>query len=181
MFDRLERAVERGRDLGASYVELRGEDGFLEFLQMDDGRVNALTQRIERGVAIRVLADGAWGFVSTGKLDGLDGAVKEAYSMAKAAARTRKDKISLADVKAYEEVIELKVDRDPRDVPIEEKIAYMQDMTKAIRDYDERITAVTVKVRTASGSKYLVTSDGARIRSPIMPVSYTHLTLPTKA
>nr|MQY82188.1 TldD/PmbA family protein [archaeon] len=60
MFDRLERAVERGRELGASYVELRGEDGFMEFLQMDDGRVNALTQRLERGVAIRVLADGAW-------------------------------------------------------------------------------------------------------------------------
>jgi TldD protein len=177
MFERLERAVERGRDLGASYVELRGEDGFLEFLQMDDGRVNALTQRIERGVAIRVLADGAWGFVSTGKVDDLDGAVKEAYSMAKAAARTRKDRISLADVKAYQEVIELKVDRDPRDVPIEEKIAYMEDMTKAIRDYDERITAVTVKVRTASGSKYLVTSDGARIRSPIMLVwSYPWVT-----
>ena len=177
MFDRLERAVERGRELGASYVELRGEDGFMEFLQMDDGRVNALTQRIERGVAIRVLADGAWGFVSTGKLDDLDGAVKEAYSMAKAAARTRKDKISLASVKTYEEVIELKVERDPRDVPIEEKIAYMQDMTKAIRDYDERITAVTVKVRTASGSKYLATSDGARIRSPIMLVwSYPWVT-----
>ena len=177
MFDRLERAVETGRDLGASYVELRGEDGFLEFLQMDDGRMNALTQRIERGVAIRVLVDGAWGFVSTGDLDSLDGAVKEAYSMARAAARTRKDRISLADVKAYQEVIELKVEKDPRNVPIEEKIAYMQDMTEAIRRYDERITAVTVKVRTASGCKYLVTSDGARIRSPIMLVwSYPWVT-----
>ncbi len=83
MFDVLERAVERGQDLGASYVELRGESGFIEYIQMDDERVNALTQRIEQGVAVRVLADGAWGFVSTGELDSLGQAVEDAYSMAR--------------------------------------------------------------------------------------------------
>ena len=71
MFDILEKAIDKGLDLGASYVELRGESGFVEYLQMDDDRVNALTQRIEQGVAIRVLAEGAWGFVSTGNLASL--------------------------------------------------------------------------------------------------------------
>lgn len=170
MFDILERSVETGRELGAAYVELRGESGFVEYIQMDDGRVNALTQRIERGVAMRVLADGAWGFVSTGDLDALDQAVGDAFSMARAAARTRKEPIQLAETKAYEDIVDIKVERDPRHVPIEEKIRYMHDMTKVIRDYDPRITAVTVKVRTASGRKYLVTSEGARIQSRNMLV-----------
>ncbi|MFW9802254.1 MAG: TldD/PmbA family protein [Candidatus Thorarchaeota archaeon] len=170
LFDKLESAVEQGIGLGASYVELRGESGFIEYIQMDDSRVSALTQRIEQGVAIRVLADGAWGFVTTGDLDSLDKAVKDACSMAKAAAVTRREPIELAETKSYKDTVELKVKRDPRHVPVEEKIKYMQDMTNAILDYDTRMTAVTVSVRTASGKKYLLTSDGTKIQSPTMLV-----------
>jgi len=165
MFDILDKALEVGRDLGATYVELRGETGFIEYIQMDDLRVNALTQRIERGVAIRVLMDGAWGFVSTGNMDALDQAVRDAFTMARAAAKTRSDPIQLAETKPHEDTIDIKVKRDPRQVPIEEKIKYMRDLTKVVQDFDRRMVAVTVKVRTASGTKYLVTSDGTRIQS----------------
>jgi len=159
--------METSRSLGADYIELRGESGFIEYIQMDDGRVNALTQRIEQGVAIRVLADGAWGFVSTGNVDTLDQSITDAFKMAKAAAPTRHEPIKLAEIKAHEDVVKAKVKRDPRHVPIEEKIKYMSDMTKGIKDFDERITATTIKVRTASGKKHLVTSHGTRIESPI--------------
>jgi len=170
LFEILETALESGRNLGATYIELRGESGFVEYLQMEDGRVNALAQRLERGVAIRVLADGAWGFVSTGDIDSLDTAVENAYKMAKAAAKTRREPIELAEVKSHEEIVKVSVKRDPRHVPIEEKIKYMDDMTKYIRGYDERITAVTVKIRTASGKKQIVTSAGTRIEVPVMLV-----------
>jgi TldD protein len=177
LYDRLEKAVEKGQDLGASYVELRGESGFIEYIQMDDFRVNALTQRIEQGVAVRVLADGAWGFVSTGDVGSLAGAVEDAFKMAKAAARSRKEPIQLSELKAQQDVETVNVERDPRHVPIEEKIGYMESMTKVIKGYDPRVTAVTVKVRTASGRKYLVTSDGSRIQSDVMLVwSYPWVT-----
>jgi TldD protein len=177
LFDILEKAVDKGRDLGATYVELRGENGFVEFIQMDDSRITALTQRIERGVAIRVLADGAWGFVSTGNLDMLETGVSDAVSMARAAAKTRREPIKLAEVKAYEDKEKIKVEKDPRHVPIEEKIQYMNDMTKIVHDYDERISNVTVKIRTASGEKFLVTSEGSKIQTPIMLVwSYPWIT-----
>jgi TldD protein len=166
LFDVFEKAIEKSRDLGASYVELRGESGFVEYIQMDDSRIAALTQRLERGVAIRALADGAWGFVTTGNLDGLDKGVSDAVAMARAAARSRKNPIELADTRVYEDVIKNRIVRDPSHVPIEEKIQYMNEMTKVIRDYDPRITAVTVKIRSASGTKYLVTSEGTRIQSP---------------
>ena len=136
LFDVLEKAIEKSRDLGASYIEARGESGFIEYIQMDDSRINALTQRIERGVAIRALVDGAWGFVTTGDIDNLDKAVSDAISMAKAAAPSRREPIELAEVKTYEDVIKAKPERNPRHVPIEEKIKYMTDMTKVIRDYD---------------------------------------------
>ncbi|MCK5390509.1 MAG: TldD/PmbA family protein, partial [Candidatus Thorarchaeota archaeon] len=170
MFDVLEKAIEKSHDLGASYVEVRGESGFIEYIQMDDSRITALTQRIERGVAVRALVDGAWGFVTTGDIDNLDKAVSDAISMAKTAAPSRREPIELAEVKTYEEVIKASPEKDPRHVPIEEKIKYMNEMTKVIRDYDSRITAVTVKIRTASGLKYLVTSEGTKIQSPSLLV-----------
>jgi TldD protein len=177
MFDILEKAVEKGQTLGASYVELRGESGFVEYLQMEDERVNALTQRIEQGVAIRILADGAWGFVSTGNLDSLSNAIEDAYSMAKSAAKTRKEPIELAEIDVHQDVVRLKVERDPKNVSIEEKIDYMKEMTSVIREFDPRITAITIKVRTASGVKYLLTSDGTCIQSDeILVWSYPWVT-----
>ncbi|MGY5863030.1 MAG: TldD/PmbA family protein [Candidatus Thorarchaeota archaeon] len=177
MFDILDKAVNKGRDLGATYVEVRGENGFVEYIQMDDSRITALTQRIERGVAIRVLADGAWGFVSTGNLEMLETSVSDAVSMAKAAAKTRREPITLAEVKAYDDKETIKVEKDPRHVPIEEKIEYMNDMTKIAHDYDVRISNVTVKIRTASGEKFLVTSEGTKIQTPVMLVwSYPWIT-----
>ncbi|MHA1772371.1 MAG: TldD/PmbA family protein [Candidatus Thorarchaeota archaeon] len=167
MFDKLEKALEHGHDLGATYVELRAEDGFIEYLQMDDGRINALTQRIERGVAIRALVNGAWGFVSTGDLEQLPDAVVSACKMARAAAATRKEPITIADVKTYEEVVKSEARIDPRHVSVEEKVGYMRDVTQTIQDYDERVAAVTLKVRTASGTKYIVTSEGTRLQMPI--------------
>jgi TldD protein len=177
LFDILEKAVDRGRDLGATYVELRGEKGHVEYIQMDDSRITALTQRIEQGVAIRVLADGAWGFVSTGNLEMLETGVSDAVSMAKAAAKTRREPIKLAEVKAYEAKEEIQVKKDPRHVPIEEKIEYMNEMTKVAREHDERISNVTVKIRTASGEKFLMTSEGTKIQTPVMLVwSYPWIT-----
>ena len=170
MIDKLEKAVASGKDYGASYIEIRGETGFIEYIQMDDSKVTALTQRIEQGAAIRVLADGAWGFVSTGDFNSLETAVKNATSIAKAAAKTRREPIRLADIEPHQKVIKANPQRDPRHVPIEEKIKYMSDMTKVISNYDQRITAVTVKIRTASGQKYVVTSDGTRIEAPSLLV-----------
>ena len=170
MFDVLVNAVDSGRDLGATYVEVRGEKSFLEFIQMDDYKVTALTQRIEQGAAIRVLADGAWGFVSTGNLDQLNEAVQNATALAKAAAKTRREAIELAEAKAYEDKTTIKVEKDPRYVPIEEKIQYMTDLTKNTLDYDPSISTATSKINTASGEKYLVTSEGTRVQSPAMLV-----------
>jgi len=177
IFDVMEKALWHGRELGATYIELRGETGFAEYIQMEDERVNALVQRMERGVAIRALADGAWGFVSTVNLHSLDEAVEDAINMAKAAAQARRSPIVLAEVKSHRETYSIKVERDPRHVPIEEKIKYMKEMTKVIRDYDDRISAITVKVRTASGQKYLVTSDGTRVQQDFVLVwSYPWVT-----
>ena len=43
-------------------------------------------------------------------------------------------------------------------------------MNKATFSFDERMSASTIKLYTASGDKFLVTSEGTKVQSPIMLV-----------
>jgi TldD protein len=167
MFEVFETALSRCDNQGASYIELRGESGFQEYIQMDDEKISALTQRIEKGVAVRTLVDGAWGFVSTSNLKKLREVIEEASKMAKVTAKNRRDPVKIANTRIYEDRVESKVEQDPRNIPISDKIGYLKRIHKIIKDFDERIKAVTIKLRTASGKKYLLTSEGAKIESPV--------------
>jgi len=167
MFEVFETVLGRCSNLGASYIELRGESGFQEYIQMDDEKISALTQRIEKGVAVRALVDGAWGFVSTSSLNKLDEAIEDAFKMAKVVAKNRREPVKIADTRIYKDSIESRAKEDPRNVPISDKIGYLKNIHRIIRDFDERIKAVTVKLRTASGVKYLLTSEGTKIESPV--------------
>ena len=84
LIEKLQKAAEYGDKLGATYVELRAESVNRSNTQYDDGRVRSISQRIEEGVAIRILAEGTWGFVTSNDLspDGLQSSVKDAYSLA---------------------------------------------------------------------------------------------------
>ncbi len=163
LFDVLEKAIEKSRDLGASYIEVRGESGFIEYIQMDDSRITALTQRLERGVAVRALVDGAWGFVTTGDIDNLDKAVSDAISMAKTAAPSRREPIELADVKTFEEVIKANPEKDPRHVPIEEKIKYMisnyYGLIREIDDWIGKILDTLKEIGEEENTLVIFTSD----------------------
>jgi TldD protein len=55
------RALEK---YGAEYAEMRAQNISRTTFTMKEGRVEAARQGIENGVAIRGLANGAWGFSS---------------------------------------------------------------------------------------------------------------------
>src|SRR4030066_920241 len=89
-----EAAVQK---FGAEYAEARAQSLSKTMLTVKEGRVEAAKQGIENGVALRVLANGAWGFASVGSLNPeiLTSAVSEACKMAKAASLRLKTPIAL--------------------------------------------------------------------------------------
>ena len=165
MLDVLEKAAEYGSGLGADYVELRVEAMNRCNIQFDDGRVRSISQRREEGAGIRVLAGGAWGFVSTSdlSLNRLKEAVRDAYSLAVSAGKARRDPIQLAEVKPVEDRVELHFQRDPSQVDPQDKIEYAERLWTEVRRLDPRMSAITVRLRDASGTKYIVTSEGTRL------------------
>jgi len=163
--DTLTKSVDYGRSLGAEYVEVRAQHLFKTLLTTKDGRVEGAKEGIEGGAGVRVLANGAWGFVSLGKLDSklLTEAAGEAVRLAKAASLRVKKPVKLADVKAVEDRVVATPRKSPQDVSMEEKIDNALAMDKTIFGYDSRIRSCTISYLDVTGTNYFVNSDGACI------------------
>lgn len=150
---------------GAEYAEARAQKLFKTMLTLKEGRVEAAKQGIESGVALRVLVNGAWGFASVGSLniEALTEAVSDACRMAKATCSRLKNPIKLAEVKAIEDKVVAKPQKDPSEIPIEDKINTTLAINNAILGYDKRVKSCTIDYLDLTGTNYFVNSEGAYI------------------
>ena len=162
MKDDLIKAVDYGQKLGANYVEVRAQKLFKTLLTTKDGRVEAAKEGIENGAGIRVLAKGAWGFVTLGTLDPklLKQAVEEAFKMAKAASFKVKTPVKLVETKAVEDRVVAKPRKDPKEISIKEKINVALTIDKTIFNYDRRVKSCTVDYLDLTGMNYFINSNG---------------------
>jgi TldD protein len=163
--DTFAKAVDFGRSLGAEYVEVRAQTLFKTLLTTKDGAVEGAKEGKECGAGVRALVNGAWGFVSLGKLESklLKEAVEDAVRLAKAASLRVKEPVRLADVKTVEAKIFASSKRSPQSVSMEEKIGCALAMDKAVFGYDSRVKSCTISYLDVTGTNYFVNSDGAAI------------------
>ncbi len=163
--DFLIKSVDYGKNLGAQYVEIRAQQLFKTLLTTKDGTVEGAKEGIEQGAGVRVLFNGAWGFVSLGNIEPnlLTNAVLDALNLAKAASLKVKSPIKLADVKKVQKIITAQPKRNPWDVSIEEKIDNVLRIDKTALNHDNRIKSCTVNYVDITGKNYFVNSDGTYI------------------
>jgi TldD protein len=162
----LKKSVDYGRSLGAEYVEVRAQNLFKTLLTTKDGTVEGAKEGTESGAGVRVLVNGAWGFMSLGKLEPklLTEAVDEAVRLAKAASLRVKSAVKLAEVKSVEDRVVIKPKKSPQNVSMGEKIGVALAMDKTVFGYDKRIRSCTVNYLDVTGTSYFVNSDGALIQ-----------------
>jgi TldD protein len=159
------KTVDYGRNLGAEYVEVRAQKLFKTLLTIKDGTVESAKDGTEAGVAIRVLFDGAWGFVSVGKMDPklLIEAVGDAVRLAKAVSLKVKLPVELAEVQTVVDKIVSKPKKDPRDISLEQKIDNALAIDKTVFDYNSQIKSCTISYLDLTGTNYFVNSEGTCI------------------
>ncbi len=66
--EHVQRALDTAVARGAGYADVRVVDLVVEGLVVKNGAVEALTRRESRGIGVRALVDGAWGFAGTADL-----------------------------------------------------------------------------------------------------------------
>jgi TldD protein len=170
--DLLRYALEEAGRLGAGYAEARYQKDVEETVVLKNGSPEIAARSVDEGINVRVLVDGALGFSSTPFLtrSSIREAVKSAFSMARAASRLIKDKITLSG----EEMSRARVEVKPRvrfdAVDLDAKIELLKEVDSSILEAAEEQglkAARFLEVGRRDLEKWAVNSDGADVLTRI--------------
>ncbi|MFX0093199.1 MAG: metallopeptidase TldD-related protein [Candidatus Hodarchaeota archaeon] len=150
--------------MGANFVELRSQAIERTTINLREGMGKAI-HGVDVGTAIRVLVDGAWGFVSIAstKLDNLKQGVRNACSLAKVASTFVREPIELYPVDPLEDTFKLKMREDPRETPTANKKENFVNFHNSLVKTDERIRSSTISYADITGIQYYQNSDDVQI------------------
>ena len=166
---RLQQAVDIAAARGASYADARYIERESETVTITDGQLEGTARDADRGVGIRVIANGAWGFAASDRATSAEqllSLVVEATRRAEASASVQRRGVTLVPQVRQRGEYRTPVRRDPFGVPLAERVALL-------READGILATPNAKVRRASVVAYrtrkrLVTSQGTDVRQEIV-------------
>ncbi|HEY3177139.1 MAG TPA: TldD/PmbA family protein [Candidatus Polarisedimenticolia bacterium] len=142
-------ALERARKAGAGYADVRINRYRSQVVSLRSqpdfatGKLNhvpAVSDSESFGFGIRVLAEGAWGFASSNRVDRdeIARAAGEAVEIARTNAALRLSPVRLAPVKACTDSYRTPIAKEPFDVPVSEKL----DLLRAVNEEVKKVEGV---------------------------------------
>ena len=129
-----QRALDTARARGATYADVRFEDGRSERIEVRNGVVVTLSDDRTIGYGIRAFCDGAWGFAASDDLSdaGLDATAARAVEIAKAGAAVATRRFAEAPADAYVDHYATPIERAPSDVPLGDRVALLLEAERAL-------------------------------------------------
>jgi TldD protein len=142
-----EQAIDAAVGAGAGYADARVVQRRAQQVATKNGEVDTVADAETEGLGVRVLVDGAWGFAGDPRLsaEGARDAALRAVAFARASASRARRRVELAPVEAASGSYAPPVQRDPIDVPLEEKIALCLEAEKGMRRPEVKITEASVR------------------------------------
>lgn len=142
MSDLARIALDTAARRGAGYCDARLVDQKREDLTVKDGRVASLEQTESRGLGVRVLVDGAWGYAATDEMtdDGASACAARAVLIGRASASVLAKSVRLAPEPPQTIVWASPCAIDPFDVPLTRKL----DLLFAVDAELRRVRGVTI-------------------------------------
>jgi len=137
--DQIAQAVRRelGRmtGQGASFADARlYDEDRSERLMLYDGNLEVNDGTIERGIGIRVLQDGAWGFAATADLSNITACFDKALANARAAALLPGFPKQMGAAQPTKGKYRPPVEQDPFDVPLPDKLGLLSGIDARLKD-----------------------------------------------
>ena len=162
MREKLERKVEKLSEKGADYADIRFERGTSESLNIKDGSVEEIESSSSRGLGIRVLYNGSWGFGSTNSIEKLDKASKKAFKTAKTLSKvTKKENFAVNQGNIFDEKISSDARITPSSISLDQKLALIEEAERSIRGSSDKIKSSQVSYNDYEGNKIFVNSNGS--------------------
>jgi len=129
------KTLERARECGAAYADVRIVKRANESIEVKNGKVEELASSKNYGFGVRVIADGAWGFASSFLVDDDEGlrVAELAVRIAKASATRKREDVVLAPVEPATGRFAMEFKTDPFDVPLADKINLLLEADSIMR------------------------------------------------
>ena len=167
MEDLIQRAVEAASAKGVQYAEARLHIDSGSGVTLTNGKPEPVQLAKAKGIAVRVLVDGALGFASTNDLsrESLDETVEIAYRTAKASKRLVTNPIRLSKEKAEQANWETKARKPLLDVTIEKKLAVLEEIEKNLSPSVVKVDlpSRTLVLMDDITDRYFADTEGSKI------------------
>lgn len=156
-------ALAHATNLGASYADIRINRYRRESISTREQQVQNVQRSTSYGFGLRVLVNGAWGFAASNVVDAASArtAAEQAVAIAKANAILATRKVILADAEKVVTSWTSTFTKDPFEVPLETKIAFLLNLNKTA--LVPGVSFVTSQVLFADEYKYFASTEGSRI------------------
>jgi TldD protein len=120
-------AMNAARDAGASYADVRIGRYRRQSVNTRERQISGVSDAESYGLGVRTIVNGSWGFAATSDMtkEGAVRVAREAARIARAARTAQKRPIELAPTPVVKGTWMTPVKRDPLEVPLEEKVAYL--------------------------------------------------------
>jgi len=157
-------SLQTAKRLGASYSDIRINRYRSEAVSTRERQVQNVSRGENFGFGVRVLVNGTWGFSASPLVtaDEVRRVTKEAVDIAKANSIFQKRKIQLAAAPKAVASWKSSFDKDPFDVPVDDKIAFLMSLNEAALNV-KGVSFVNSSIAWVNEQKFLATSDGSRI------------------
>ena len=164
-------ALNIARGSGASYADVRVGRYRRQIIQTRERQVASVTDEESYGLGIRTLVDGCWGFAATSAMSrtGVQNAAREAITLSRAARTVQRRPVELAPAAPVTGTWITPVQRDPIDVPLEEKIALLLGANEAALRV-KNVRFVSSGFQLLREVKTLVTSEGTNVTQTFIRV-----------
>ncbi|HEX4745211.1 MAG TPA: TldD/PmbA family protein [Candidatus Limnocylindria bacterium] len=153
---------------GAAYADARAVERETESVNVKDGSVESIDRSADRGIGVRVLVGGSWGFAATDRPDdaSLRRVADDALDRARASARVQRRAVRLAGVPPQRGEYRTQLRRDPFAVPMAERIALLREADDAMKG--EHVRTRRGGISAYRTRKHLVTSEGTDVTQEIV-------------
>ena len=121
------RALDTAQKRGATYADARYVSTETQTITVKNDVVESVTSHSDRGVGVRVIANGAWGFASTGNMQTreMDIVAANAVRIARASSSVLRNPVDIGEPFSIVDTYRTPILKDPFQIPVEHKVALL--------------------------------------------------------
>ncbi len=164
-----DRALNLAKVRGATYADIRIVRRETQNIEVKNGVVQTLALDDDQGFGVRVIADGAWGFASSHRLEAaeVDRVTALAVQIAKASALAKRQDVDLGPAEVHVAKYRTPVEIDPFAVSLNDKVSLLLAADKEMRAV-KGVAVATSSLAFIRETKTFASTEGSFIEQEII-------------